>query len=153
MVGSEVTPIASACIVNTLNSNRREVNERASRTPGAGISCTMAVWHPFGFSTSSRRDPTQGLGAAAGASAPGASVGGGATALFCDPCDKSFPNRRAMLQHLSSHVKCTECSFEASQAILGDHVQSVHSTGARWTYVSTQFSDPPLPSSALPPEL
>eukprot|EP00035_Acanthoeca_spectabilis_P009108 m.162818 g.162818 ORF g.162818 m.162818 type:complete len:294 (-) comp14614_c0_seq1:506-1387(-) len=89
----------------------------------------MAVWHPFGFSTSSRRDPTQGL-----ASAPGASVGGGATALFCDPCDKSFPNRRAMLQHLSSHVKCTECSFEASQAILGDHVQSVHSTGTRWTY-------------------
>eukprot|EP00038_Savillea_parva_P019174 m.26694 g.26694 ORF g.26694 m.26694 type:complete len:369 (+) comp4338_c0_seq1:145-1251(+) len=129
----------------------------------------MAVWHPFGFSSSARRrtvphapalpslqsaSDTTGDGAAttetAATSAAAASGGVGVDnsaadttqessattteALFCDPCDKTFPNQRALQQHLKTHTKCTECDFQATQSVVLEHVTSAHSTGSRWTY-------------------
>jgi hypothetical protein len=121
----------------------------------------MAVWHPFGFSTAARRAPPplpqvpqvlsvpQVLGSApestsdAGATGAGAASAVAATTavavaatLHCDPCDKEFPNERALQQHLKSHVVCTQCAFQATQSIVLEHSSTAHSTGARWAYVS-----------------
>ena len=118
----------------------------------------MAVWHAFGFSTAARRAPPplpqvpHALGMsssaqsapvelAASAAAPGGGAAAAATAttselLHCDPCEKEFPNQRALQQHIKSHVVCTQCAFQATQSIVLEHSSTAHSTGARWAYVS-----------------
>ena len=111
----------------------------------------MAVWHPFGFSSAARRPPPVLLPPPAGIAPPllgsvssaitgeaaAAAVSTAPTVLHCDPCDKEFPNQRALQQHLKTHVGCTQCAFAATQSVVLEHTATAHSTGSRWAYVSS----------------
>ncbi|KAI9145138.1 hypothetical protein BKA69DRAFT_1122063 [Paraphysoderma sedebokerense] len=44
----------------------------------------------------------------------------------CEPCSKSFKVRSQLLAHLKTHVKCSECEFEASGRVVTSHKEEEH---------------------------
>lgn len=45
------------------------------------------------------------------------------TELRCKPCDKIFQSQKSFAAHVSTHDKCSECSFEATKKVVAAHYQ------------------------------
>ncbi|KNC96378.1 uncharacterized protein SPPG_08277 [Spizellomyces punctatus DAOM BR117] len=58
----------------------------------------------------------------------------------CDTCEKSFDARSQYITHNQTHVKCSECDFEASKKTVRLHEEEVHAMidGVKKTFVSLE---------------
>jgi hypothetical protein len=43
--------------------------------------------------------------------------------LRCEPCNKTFTNQNAFTAHVTTHDKCSECSFEGTKKVVAVHFQ------------------------------
>ena len=60
----------------------------------------------------------------------------------CDVCDLTLESEVAKRNHLRSHVKCTECSFEGAPKVVKGHFQSVHGKFSRSGFKSVTIAIP-----------